>query len=98
MREIRACDPWLQAETEAVEPKLIVCLGSTAAQALLGPQFRVTHSRGTVQHAAGRPPLLATIHPSAILRAMTHEDRERERHAFVADLRQAASMLTRPLT
>ncbi|UWZ84207.1 UdgX family uracil-DNA binding protein [Occallatibacter riparius] len=95
VREIRACNPWLQAEIQAVEPRLIVCLGSSAAQALLGAQFRVTQSRGVLQHAAGLPPLLATIHPSAILRARTHEDRERERRAFIEDLRQAESILRR---
>jgi DNA polymerase len=63
-----------------------VCLGATAAQALLGPHFRVTQSRGKIQSVTGHPPILATIHPSAILRARTDDDREQQRKAFVDDL------------
>jgi DNA polymerase len=93
LREIKACRPWLDAEIAAVHPELIVCLGATAAQSLLGSTFRVTQSRGTLQRPAGLPALLATIHPSAILRARTDEDRHREFAAFLADLQQAAAFL-----
>jgi DNA polymerase len=93
LREIRACRPWLDAEIEAVHPKLIVCLGATAAQALLGSTFRVTQSRGTLQHREGLPALIATIHPSAILRARTDEDRRREMTGVIADLKQVAAQI-----
>jgi DNA polymerase len=86
LTEVRACRPWLNAEIEAIHPLLIVCLGATAAQALLGPHFRVTQSRGKIQSVTGHPPILATIHPSAILRARTDGDREQQRKAFVDDL------------
>jgi DNA polymerase len=95
LREIKACRPWLDAEIEAIHPRLIVCLGATAAQSLLGSTFRVTQSRGTLQHPAGLPTLLATIHPSAILRARTDDDRHREFAAFLADLQQAAAFLNK---
>jgi len=95
LREIKACRPWLDAEIEAVHPSLIVCLGATAAQSFLGSSFKVTESRGTLQHAEGLPALIATIHPSAILRARTDEDRHRELAAFIVDLKQAAAYLAR---
>src|SRR5436305_1478320 len=82
MREVKACHPWLEAELAAVRPKLIVCLGATAAQSLLGSSFKVTKHRGEVVEAPGHPPILATIHPSAILRARTSEDRARELALF----------------
>lgn len=91
MKEIHACRPWLEAELETVHPKLIVCLGATAAQALLGSGFRITQSHGNVQHAEGFPPVIATLHPSAILRARTDEDRARDTRIFLDDLRQVAS-------
>lgn len=91
MKEIRACRPWLEAEVEAVRPELIVCLGATAAQSLLGPKFRITQSHGEVQQAEGLPPVIATLHPSAILRAQTDEDRDRDMKLFLDDLRQAAA-------
>jgi uracil-DNA glycosylase family protein len=95
LREIKACRPWLDAEINAVHPRLIVCLGATAAQSLLGSTFKVTQSRGTLYHPDGLPALLATIHPSAILRARTDEDRHREFAAFLADLKQAAAFLNK---
>jgi uracil-DNA glycosylase family protein len=95
MQEVHACRPWLEAEMETVRPELIVCLGAVAAQALLGPKFRVTSSHGTIQQVEGLPPILATLHPSAILRAPTDEDRHRERQIFLRDLRQAAAFLAR---
>jgi uracil-DNA glycosylase family protein len=90
--EIAACRPWLDAELEVVRPDVLVCLGATAAQALLGRTFRVTRERGRDIESDLAPHVLATIHPSAILRADA-EDREREFAAFVADLEVAASLL-----
>ena len=91
--EIFACSPWLRAEVEAVHPQLIVCLGATAAQSLLGAKFRVTQSHGEIQHAEGWPPILATTHPASILRARTDEDRHRQAAEFVEDLRAARAFL-----
>ena len=93
--EIFACGAWLQAEIEAVGPDLIVCLGATAAQALLGSKFKVTESHGTIQTEGDYPPILATFHPSSILRAITEEDRHRQRQTFIADLRKAEAYLRR---
>src|SRR5262249_58025080 len=90
--EIAACRPWLDAELTVVQPHVLVCLGATAAQALLGRTFRVTRERGRVIESDLAPYVLATIHPSAILRA-DDADRERERAALVADLQVAASLL-----
>lgn len=91
--EIFACNPWLNAEMESVRPDLIVCLGATAAQALLGSKFKVTESHGTIQAVPGYPPVLATFHPSSILRSVTDEDRQRQTETLVADLRKAATFL-----
>jgi len=88
--EIRACRPWLMAELETVRPKLIVCLGATAAQALLGASFKITRSHGKVQDIEGLPPIIATLHPSAILRARTDEDRHEQMKLFTDDLRLAS--------
>lgn len=92
--EVTACRPWLDAEIEAVAPKLIVCLGATAAQSLLGNSFRVTQQRGRLINLTGYPPILATVHPSSILRARDEESRSRERDLFVADLKNAAQELS----
>ena len=78
--EIGACKPWLEAEIRAVAPKLVVCLGATAAQSLLGSAFRVTQQRGVVIEPADMPPVVATVHPSSILRAQDEESRARERN------------------
>lgn len=91
--EIFACRPWLQAEVEAVHPELIVSLGATAAQSLLGAKFRVTQAHGALQHVEGWPPIIATTHPSSILRAPTEEDRHRQMAEFVEDLRAAKDAL-----
>jgi DNA polymerase len=88
MKEIHACRPWLNAELEAVRPEVIVCLGAVAAQSLLGSGFKITQSHGKVQQTEGFPPIIATLHPSAILRARTDEDRERDTQIFLNDLRQ----------
>lgn len=93
LKEIHACRPWLEAELETVRPQLVVCLGATAAQALLGSSFRVTQSHGELQHADGLPPIIATLHPSAILRSRTEEDRRRDTQMFLDDLRRAAAFV-----
>ena len=91
--EIRACHPWLDAELAAIQPAVIVCLGATAAQALLGAAFRVTKQRGVpLAHPSGAR-IVATIHPSAILRAPDTETRSAETARFIADLRVARSLL-----
>lgn len=92
-REIAACRPWLEAELDSLEPELIVCLGATAAQSLLGPAFRITRERGRFLKREGLPPLLATYHPSAILRAPDPEARLQMRREFATDLRKAARRL-----
>ena len=83
---------WLDAELSVVKPNVLVCLGATAAQALLGRSFRVTRERGTPVDSDLAPNVIATIHPSAILRADA-DTREAERSAFVCDLEVVASML-----
>jgi uracil-DNA glycosylase len=92
-REIRACVPWLEKEIQVVQPDVVVCLGATAAQALLGAAFRVTTHRGRVVPSALAARVLATIHPSAILRQPTPEAREHERLLLIADLKVAAELL-----
>jgi uracil-DNA glycosylase family protein len=89
--EIAACLPWLNAEINVVKPEVIVCLGATAAQALLGKQFRVTKDRGKWIPSPLAAHVLATIHPSAILRA-TAETRESEMERFIEDLRVVAGL------
>lgn len=88
-REIAACRPWLEAELRLVRPKLLVCLGAMAAQSILGPSFRVTRERGKVLKSKLTPQVLATVHPSSLLRQPDEESREREYARFVADLRAA---------
>jgi DNA polymerase len=90
--EIVACRPWLEAELEQVRPHVLVCLGATAAQALLGKEFRVTKQRGTFVDSPLAPAVTATVHPSSILRG-DPETRDAEMDAFVADLRRAAERL-----
>ncbi len=91
--EIRACRPWLDAEIGAVKPKVLMCLGATAAKALLGSDFSVMHSRGKLVKSNIAPNVMATVHPSAILRVPTDEDREAETARFVEDLRKVAKLL-----
>jgi uracil-DNA glycosylase len=90
--EINACRPWLDAELAVVKPRVVVCLGATAAQALLGRQFRVTQHRGELVESPLAEFVTATVHPSSILRGEP-EEREREFAAFVDDLRVVASLL-----
>jgi uracil-DNA glycosylase len=85
--ELAACRPWLDAELSVLKPRVLVCLGATAAQALLGRTFRVTKQRGTPIDSPLADVVVATIHPSAILRA---RDRDAEYAGFVADLKQVA--------
>lgn len=96
LRQIAACLPWLREELKLVRPRVLVCLGATAAQALLGPQFRVTAERGRrVESELARalaPHVVATVHPSAILRVPGQAQREAARLAFIADLSYAASL------
>ena len=93
--EINACRPWLDAEIGVVKPHLLVLLGATAAQALLGRDFRVTLQRGQLIERPGLPPMMATVHPSSILRAPDDEARELEMRAFVKDLQRVAQYLQR---
>ena len=92
-REIAACRPWLDLELAAVRPEVIVCLGATAAQALLGRTFRVTKARGQPLPSTLARWMVATVHPSSILRAPDNESRRRELQAFVEDLTRVAQLL-----
>ncbi len=91
--EIAACRPWLEAELALVKPKVLVCLGATAAQALLGPSFRVTKSRGTFVASKLAPFVTATVHPSSILRAPDEAARRSATKAFMQDLKKVAGKL-----
>jgi len=95
LSEIRACRPWLETELALIRPRALVCLGATAAQALLGPSFRVTAARGTFVQSPLAPLVMATVHPSSILRARTDDERHQAMEAFVADLRVLAKRLQR---
>ena len=88
-REIAACRPWLEAELRIVKPKLVVAMGATAVQTIFGPSFRVTRARGKVLSSKLAPRVLATVHPSSLLRQPDEASREREYKLFVADLRAA---------
>jgi uracil-DNA glycosylase family protein len=92
-REIAACLPWLEKEIELIKPEVLVCLGATAAQTLLGRDFRVSVQRGHVVESSFSKHALATVHPSSILRQPTSEDRHREMARFVADLKVVAGLL-----
>jgi uracil-DNA glycosylase family protein len=94
-REIAACRPWLDAELELVRPDVIVCLGATASQAILGRDFRVTQRRGEIVNAAVGS-VVATYHPSAVLRAPDPSRREEMKQALIEDLRVAAGLLAKP--
>ncbi|HEX6138964.1 MAG TPA: UdgX family uracil-DNA binding protein [Candidatus Limnocylindria bacterium] len=91
--EQQACRPWLEAEVARVQPDLIVCLGATAAQALLGSAFRVTRDRGSVRPTDLGPPAIATIHPSAVLRSRSSEERRAAFDGLVRDLITAGRQL-----
>ncbi len=92
--EVKACFPWLEAEIGAVRPKIVVALGATAAQALLGPSFKLTPNRGRAFPSPWGPSVIPTVHPSSILRAPDDDARHVARVAFVADLHHVAAALT----
>ena len=91
--EVEACRPWLEGELARVRPELVVCLGATAAQAIIGPGFRVTREHGQVRPSGLGVPALGTIHPSAVLRARSSADRDTMFGQLVDDLRAAALRL-----
>ena len=93
LSDVAACRPWLEAEIAAVQPKVIVCFGATAAQALLGKDFRVTQRRGELIESPFAPHVMATVHPSSILRAPDEETRHAERERFLQDLRAVLRFL-----
>jgi DNA polymerase len=92
-REIEACYQWLEGEMETVKPAVIVCLGATAAKALLGPRFRITQQRGQVQSREGLPDVIATWHPSYLLRLKGRPGGDEAYAQFVEDLKTAARYL-----
>ncbi|HET9449256.1 MAG TPA: UdgX family uracil-DNA binding protein [Aggregicoccus sp.] len=92
-REIVACKPWLEAEIQVLAPDVIVALGATAAQALLGKEFQVSQSRGELNPSAYAQVVIATVHPSSILRAPYEEARRQAYAAFLDDLRVVAHVL-----
>jgi len=92
-QEIAACRPWLQAEIDVIKPEVIVALGATAAQSLFGTQFRVTKQRGQFLESALAPYVMATVHPSSILRAPDDEARRLEHRRFVDDLKKLARVI-----
>jgi DNA polymerase len=93
--EIAACRPWLDTEIALVKPHVLVCLGATAANALLGSAFKVTRQRGEIVESSLAPVVTATVHPSSILRAPDEQTRRQETKRFVADLKKVAAMLRR---
>lgn len=86
--EIGACRPWLHAEIDVIRPRVIICLGSTAAQAVIGPKFRVSTQRATFVDSPLAPFVTATVHPSSILRAPTDDRRHAEMERFIDDLKK----------
>ena len=96
--EVQACRPWLEAELRVLRPRVLVCLGSTAAQALLGRTFRVTIHRGQWVPSPLAPHVLATVHPSSILRAPDEAARVEAMEAFIRDFRPVAELLASPET
>jgi uracil-DNA glycosylase len=91
-QQVRACRPWLEAEIEVVRPRTIVLMGATAAQSVMGPAFRVSKQRGEVLSSSFGVPVVATAHPSSILRAMDDASRDAAMEAFVSDLMVAAKL------
>ena len=92
-REIAACLPWLEKEIELIKPEILVCLGATAAQTLLGRDFKVSVQRGRIVPCKFAAHALATVHPSSILRQPTSEDRHRAMEQLVADMKVVAGLL-----
>jgi DNA polymerase len=93
--EVRACQPWLETELKLIKPRALVCLGATAAQALLGSKFRVSTERGKFVESPLAPLVMATVHPSSVLRAQTDQERHQAMEELVADLRTLAKKLSR---
>ena len=91
--EITACKPWIEAEIEVIQPQVIVCLGATAAQALLGRQFKVSTQRGVWVESPLAPFVMATVHPSSLLRTPDDETRRRETARFITDLKRVHEAL-----
>lgn len=94
VRETNACKPWLEAELQALQPNVVVCLGATAAQMILGRQFRITKQRGVPLKSEWCEQTIATYHPAAILRVPDSEKRDAMQHALVEDLRLAAKLMS----
>ena len=92
-REIAACRPWLDAELDVIKPEVLICLGATAAQALLGKDFRVSQRRGELIPSDLATNVMATVHPSSILRAPDDEKRREAREQFTADMRKVAEVI-----
>jgi uracil-DNA glycosylase family protein len=92
-REIAACRPWLEAELGVLKPKVLICLGATAAQALLGKEFRVSQQRGEFVESELADYTVATVHPSSILRAPDEETRHAEMARFIVDLKKVAKVI-----
>ena len=92
-REIAACRPWLDAELAALKPRVLVCLGATAAQSLLGKDFRVSERRGELIESELAESVMATVHPSSILRAPDENRRHIEMKRFIADLKKVAKVI-----
>jgi DNA polymerase len=93
--EIRACRPWLETELALIKPRALVCLGATAAQALLGSTFKVSTERGKFVESPLASLVMATVHPASVLRAQTDEERHQAMEELVADLRTLAKRLSR---
>ena len=91
--EVQACNPWLEAEVSLIQPKVIVCLGATAAQAILGKDYRVTRDHGNFTMHPWAPNVTSTVHPSSILRAPDEEQRRAQFAEFVEDLKRSRSKL-----
>jgi DNA polymerase len=91
---VRACRPWLETELALLKPRIIVCLGATAAQSLMGPAFRITRDHGRFFETEWARWLTATLHPSAVLRMPDREKRDEARAQLVVDLRKVAAKLT----
>lgn len=92
-REINACRPWLEAELALISPHVVIALGATAAQSLLGAQFRVTRDHGQFFQSSLAPKVMATFHPSAILRARDDQTRREQYDVLVADLKKLAKVI-----
>jgi len=93
LREVAACKPWLAAEIETVRPRIVVCLGASAAQSLMGPKARVTRDRGVMLESEFGPPAMLTVHPASILRSPDEASRREARALFRDDMKKVSSFL-----